>query len=82
MPQLLRNCRSCIADLMKYPDGSPHTSHSDSEVPFCLIHPKLKDVSLYVDEKQKYALKDVAPTIIKALALPKPKSFTGNSIFN
>ncbi len=70
------------ADLMKYPDGSPHTSHSDSEVPFCLIHPKLKDVSLYVDEKQKYALKDVAPTIIKALALPKPKSFTGNSIFN
>jgi 2,3-bisphosphoglycerate-independent phosphoglycerate mutase len=70
------------ADLMKYPDGSPHTSHSDSEVPFCLIHPKLKDVSLYVDEKQKYALKDVAPTIIKALALPKPKSFTGNSILN
>jgi 2,3-bisphosphoglycerate-independent phosphoglycerate mutase len=71
------------ADVMKYPDGSPHTSHSDAEVPFCLVHPKLKDTHLMLgNENEEFALKDVAPTILKILNITRPKTFSGSSIFN
>lgn len=71
------------ADQMAYEDGAQHTSHSDSEVPFCVIHPKLKDVSIMLNQDNKImALKDVAPTLLKILNIPKPKDFTGNPIFN
>lgn len=70
------------ADQMIYDDGGPHTSHSDAEVPFCVVHPSLKDRPVMVNTDSKIlALKDVAPTVIKILNLPKPKDFTGNSIF-
>lgn len=70
------------ADQMIYAEGGMHTSHSDSEVPFCVIHPKLKDQSIMVDSKSKVlALKDVSPTVLKILNIPKPAEFTGNSIF-
>jgi 2,3-bisphosphoglycerate-independent phosphoglycerate mutase len=70
------------ADQMSYADGGQHTSHSDAEVPFCIVHPKLKDVDILVNQNNKInALKDVAPTILKILNINKPKSFTGNSIF-
>ncbi len=71
------------ADLMSYPDGSPHTSHSDAQVPFCVVHPKLNNAAIMLgDHKEDFSLKDVAPTILKILNIPKPKSFSGNSIFN
>ena len=70
------------ADQMAYEDDGIHTSHSDSEVPFCVVHPKLKDIDIMPNMENKVvALKDVAPTILKILNLPKPKDFTGHPIF-
>lgn len=68
------------ADLMVYPDGSPHTSHSNSVVPFCLVHSKLKGQKLHVNDGIN-ALKDVSPTMVNLLGLKMPASFTGHSIF-
>jgi 2,3-bisphosphoglycerate-independent phosphoglycerate mutase len=70
------------ADQMAYEDEGVHTSHSDAEVPFCVVHPKLKDVDIMPSTESKVmALKDVAPTVLKILNLPKPKDFSGHSIF-
>ena len=70
------------ADQMEYEEGGVHTSHSDSDVPFCVVHPKLKDQNIMVNGENKIkALKDVAPTVLKILNIPKPKDFSGNSIF-
>ncbi len=70
------------ADQMAYEDDGIHTSHSDSEVPFCVVHPKIKDVDIMPNTENKImALKDVAPTVLKVLNLPKPQNFTGQPIF-
>jgi 2,3-bisphosphoglycerate-independent phosphoglycerate mutase len=70
------------ADQMEYEDHQIHTSHSDAEVPFCIVHPKLRDVNIMIHkEGQVKALKDVAPTVLKILNLPKPQEFTGETIF-
>lgn len=70
------------ADQMIYPDGSMNTAHSDSEVPFCVIHPKLKNQSLARNlEVKTAALKDVAPTILRVLDIPYPNEFTGEALF-
>ncbi len=70
------------ADQMEYQEGGVHTSHSDSEVPFCIMHSKLRDVDIMLNSESKMmALKDVAPTILKILNIPKPKDFTGHPIF-
>ena len=70
------------ADQMVYEEGGQHTSHSDSDVPFCVVHPKLRDQNIMVSTESKIlALKDVAPTVLKILNIPKPKDFSGNSIF-
>lgn len=68
------------ADQMAYDDEGVHTSHSDSEVPFCVVNSKLRDVDIMPEAKSP-ALKDVATTVLKILNLPKPKEFTGHSIF-
>jgi 2,3-bisphosphoglycerate-independent phosphoglycerate mutase len=70
------------ADQMIYPDGSIHTSHSDADVPFVIIHPDLKDKELVVNSNlSPRALKDVAPTILTILGIDYPSSFSGGSIF-
>lgn len=70
------------ADQMVYEEGGVHTSHSDSEVPFCVVNAKVKDQNIMVNSESKIlALKDVAPTVLKILNIPKPKDFSGNSIF-
>ena len=70
------------ADQMVYPDGSAHTSHSEAQVPFILVHPKLKHTKLQPNPAiQERALKDVAPQILHCLGLHKPSDFTGEAIF-
>jgi 2,3-bisphosphoglycerate-independent phosphoglycerate mutase len=66
-------------DQMEYADGSPQTSHSDAPVPFCLIHPKLKEQEIKITPN--CALKDVAPTILHLLGIEQAPHFTGTSIF-
>lgn len=70
------------ADQMTYKEGGVHTSHSDSEVPFAVVTPKLKDQKVEVNPELKIkALKDVAPTVLHVLDIPQPETFTGKSIF-
>ncbi|MFL5784250.1 MAG: 2,3-bisphosphoglycerate-independent phosphoglycerate mutase [Bacteriovoracaceae bacterium] len=70
------------ADQMSYTDGGEHTSHSEAEVPFCIVHPKLRDQDIMVNSDNKVkALKDVAPTVLKILNINKPQDFTGQSVF-
>jgi len=70
------------ADQMIYEEGGQHTAHSDSDVPFCVVHPSLRDQNIMINSENKVmALKDVAPTVLKILNIPKPKDFTGHPIF-
>lgn len=68
------------ADQMEYEDGTPHTAHTTSLVPFSVFHPSLKKVSLE-KEKGEHALRDVAPTVLEIMGLPIPKEYTGKPIF-
>mgnify|MGYP001144911978 CR=1 FL=1 len=65
-------------------DGSPNTRHTDKLVPFVLVFP-----DEYMDIKEEYlslslrkggSLKDVAPTILQIMNLPKPEIMTGKSL--
>lgn len=70
------------ADQMIYPDGAAHTSHTEADVPFCVVHPKLRDQKLELNSKISVrALKDVAPTILYTLGMHRPESFTGDTLF-
>ncbi|MFZ4712656.1 MAG: 2,3-bisphosphoglycerate-independent phosphoglycerate mutase [Bacteriovoracaceae bacterium] len=68
------------SDQMVYEDGSTHTSHSDAPVPFCVIHPSLKNSDLKPFEGD-FALRDVAPTLLTILGLPIPSNMKGTSIY-
>lgn len=59
----------------QYPDGTIDTGHTDSPVPFILIHPGY-DRSLH----DQGSLSDIAPTILDLFGLPKPESMTGRSL--
>jgi len=59
-----------------YPEGTVDTGHTDSLVPFIVIDPALKDVTL----REGGALTDVAPTVLQLLGLPQPKEMTGTSL--
>ncbi len=59
-----------------YPEGTVDTGHTDSLVPFILINPALRDVTL----RTGGALTDVAPTLLHLLDLPQPEEMTGNSL--
>ncbi len=58
-----------------YPDGGVDTGHTDSPVPFILLHPD-KTLTL----KPQGELTDIAPTILDILGLPIPASMTGASL--
>ncbi|PKN19862.1 MAG: phosphoglycerate mutase (2,3-diphosphoglycerate-independent) [Deltaproteobacteria bacterium HGW-Deltaproteobacteria-6] len=58
-----------------YPDGGVDTGHTDSPVPFILLHPD-KTLTL----KPEGELTDIAPTILDILGLPTPASMTGASL--
>jgi 2,3-bisphosphoglycerate-independent phosphoglycerate mutase len=56
-------------------EASPHTAHTTSEVPFIFVS-SFRSAIL----RSRGILADVAPTILHALSLPKPKEMTGNSM--
>jgi 2,3-bisphosphoglycerate-independent phosphoglycerate mutase len=55
-----------------YPEGAIDTGHTDSPVPFIVIDPALKGVTL----RDGGALTDVAPTLLQLLGLPQPDEMT------
>jgi len=63
------------ADEMIYPDGSQKPAHSMSPVIFLAADPEDKIKNL-----KSGGLMDIAPTILKALGLPRPKEMQGHSL--
>ena len=63
------------AEKWYYPDGAVDTGHTDSPVPFILIHPD-KKLTLHKEGD----LTSVAPTVLSILGLPVPASMTGLSL--
>ena len=68
-------------DQMAYPDGSPHTSHTNAKVPFILVQKGLENKDINIKNKDD-ALMDISPTIIHLLGIEKPSDFTGSTVFN
>ena len=68
------------SDQMVYEDGTPHTSHTEAPVPFCIINQKTKDKNLS-PKAGKFSLKDMAPTFLYTLGIEKPSSMTGTNIY-
>ena len=65
------------ADIMEYPDGSPHTAHTTAIVPFILFdskHPKKK-------LRNEGTLADIAPTLLKMMGIEIPKEMTGKPMY-
>jgi len=66
------------AEVMVNENGMPETSHSANNVPFIVVDddPKYKNIKL----KSGGAIKDVTPTILEILEIPKPPEMTGVSL--
>lgn len=66
------------AESMLTADGQTETQHSDNKVPFIIVddNPTYKNCQL----KSSGALKDVTPTILEILGVPKPPEMTGESL--
>ncbi|MGV8059743.1 MAG: alkaline phosphatase family protein [Smithellaceae bacterium] len=60
-----------------YPDGAVDTGHTDSPVPFIMLH-RNKDLTL----RKEGELTDVAPTILDILGLPSSATMTGSSLIS
>lgn len=64
------------AEMMLEEDGQPHTAHTTSLVPFILVGEAYRGARL----RPCGALRDVAPTMLTILRLPKPAEMTGESL--
>lgn len=64
------------ADIMKYPDGSPHTSHTINKVPVFVVGKKFKGKHT----KLSGTLADIAPTYLKLLGENIPADMTGTPL--
>jgi 2,3-bisphosphoglycerate-independent phosphoglycerate mutase len=60
------------AEMMRTPDGKPHTAHTTNLVPVTITDKSI-DVA-------KGALCDVAPTLLEILEIEQPKEMTGKSL--
>ncbi len=58
-----------------YPDGAVDTGHTDSQVPFILLH-RNKNLTL----RREGELTDIAPTVLNILGLPPAPAMTGSSL--
>jgi 2,3-bisphosphoglycerate-independent phosphoglycerate mutase len=61
----------------RYPDGAVDTGHTDSPVPFFLLHPDKK-----LSIRKKGELIDVAPTALNILGLSPSPLMTGTSLIS
>jgi len=66
------------AESMLTADGKPETQHSANNVPFIIVDedPEFKNIKL----KSGGAIKDISPTILEILGIPKPVEMTGESL--
>lgn len=66
------------AEIMTEPDGTPHTAHTTSPVPFLLVGESGSGLRRMPEGSGRLA--DVAPTILEAMGLPVPAEMTGRSL--
>lgn len=64
------------SDIMKNPDGSPHTAHTTNPVPIILVAPQSERARAICSGK----LGDIAPTILDIMGVKQPESMTGSSL--
>jgi 2,3-bisphosphoglycerate-independent phosphoglycerate mutase len=57
--------------------GEPYTAHTTNKVPFMLVSPTCKQVTL-----REGVLADVAPTVLELMGIAKPAEMTGQSLIN
>ena len=72
-------------EMMRDPDtGQPHTAHTIGPVPLVYVGEAFDrfKVSGAVTLRAGGALRDVAPTLLDLLGMPKPAEMTGRSLFN
>ena len=55
------------------PDGTPHTSHTTSPVPFILVDSEIKEIKDGV-------LGDIDPTILKLMGVEQPEAMTRHAL--
>ena len=65
------------AEEMLFPDGGRNTQHSTNPVPVIVV---AKDASGY--RMRDGGLRDVAPTLLELLGMPKPQRMTGSSLLS
>lgn len=58
------------ADIMRKPDGSPHTAHTTNMVPVILVSDRYQKI-------KSGKLGDVAPTLLHLMGLERPSEMTG-----
>jgi len=63
------------AEMMKEPNGNPHTAHTLNPVPFILVDDSRKNARL-----KEGKLGDIAPTILEIMGIEKPEQMTGSSL--
>ena len=61
--------------MIHYRTGEPHTAHTTNPVPFVLFDPTFEGAL-----REGGTLRDVAPTLLALLNLPKPAEMTGNDL--
>jgi 2,3-bisphosphoglycerate-independent phosphoglycerate mutase len=59
------------ADIMRKPDGSPHTAHTTNMVPVILVSDRYKSI-------KSGKLGDIAPTILHLMGIEQPSDMTGD----
>ena len=64
------------SDIMRKPDGSPHTAHTTNPVPVVFVPPAETTPLTLRDGK----LADVAPTLLQLLGVDAPAEMTGQSL--
>ncbi|MBF0228165.1 MAG: 2,3-bisphosphoglycerate-independent phosphoglycerate mutase [Desulfamplus sp.] len=64
------------AEQMKDKDGNPHTAHTLNPVKFILAGEKYRNINL-----NNGILGDIAPTILKVMAIQQPKEMSGKPLF-
>lgn len=67
-----------VEQMFNTKDKVPHTSHTTNPVPLVLIANNLKKNNITIN---KGNLSDIAPSILKAMNITKPKEMTGRPLF-
>jgi len=62
------------ADIMIKEDGSSHTAHTTSKVPFIVVNAK------NVEHAEDGILADIAPSLLKLMEIPQPDEMTGRPL--